>query len=368
MSDHEFENYLTLISRFLRLNPAQREAIGEELRDHFESRLAELIDAGKSRHEAVRLALAEFGDAVGLAAEFTHISIARRRRLVMRCTVASVAALAAAVLVAMAVWPENRAGQGARNALAENAVKAPEKPGAAAIPTEDSLTAATEAKLERFMSVDVADQPLSEYFTTLSDFLNMPVFLDTAALRDATIDPATTPVGLALKDIRLRTLLNLMLGQHNLGYTVRDGILIVSTKEKLSNELVTRVYDCRNILNADPKSGVNEKRDSSNGSVRQSAFENQESPSGDSRSIFHLIQASPSTTTPTKRPRGSTPSEKLIDVICTTIAPPSWDEVGGQGSICEYNGLLVVSQTAEIQAQVATLLDQIAGKLAATKK
>jgi hypothetical protein len=36
MSDHEFENYLTLISRFLRLSPAQREAIGEELRDHFD--------------------------------------------------------------------------------------------------------------------------------------------------------------------------------------------------------------------------------------------------------------------------------------------------------------------------------------------
>ncbi len=90
MPDHEFENYLTLISRFLRLSPAQREAIGEELRDHFESRLTELINAGKSHDEAVRLALAEFGDAAGLAAEFSHISQARRRRLVMRCTVASV--------------------------------------------------------------------------------------------------------------------------------------------------------------------------------------------------------------------------------------------------------------------------------------
>jgi hypothetical protein len=206
MSDHEFENYLTLISRFLRLNPAQREAIGEELRDHFESRLAELIDAGKSHHEAVRLALAEFGDAAGLAAEFTHISQARRRRLVMRCTVASVAALAAAVLVAMAVWPENRVGQGARNALAENAVKVPEKLGAASVPTEDSLTAETEAKLQRFLSVEVADQPLSEYMASLADQLKIQVIFDTAALRDATIDPSTTPVGLVLKNVRGKTL------------------------------------------------------------------------------------------------------------------------------------------------------------------
>ena len=116
------------------------------MRDHLESRLAELIDAGKSHHDAVRLALAEFGDAAGLAAEFTHISIARRRRLVMRCTVASVATLAAAVLVAMAVWPENRAGEG-RERDGGKRRQSTEKPGAAAIPTEDSLTAETEAKI-----------------------------------------------------------------------------------------------------------------------------------------------------------------------------------------------------------------------------
>src|SRR3954468_20998265 len=56
MSDREFENYLTLIGRLLRLSPAQREAIGEELRDHFESRLAELVERGLAHDEAVRIA------------------------------------------------------------------------------------------------------------------------------------------------------------------------------------------------------------------------------------------------------------------------------------------------------------------------
>src|SRR3954466_1952312 len=128
MSDREFENYLTLIGRLLRLSPAQREAIGEELRDHFESRLAELLEAGRAHDEAVRIALEEFGDAAGLAASFTSISQTRRRRLIMRCTVGSVAAIAAAVVVAMAVWPENHAGRVVAKAVAQNEEKRVELP------------------------------------------------------------------------------------------------------------------------------------------------------------------------------------------------------------------------------------------------
>ncbi len=135
--------------------------------------------------------------------------------------------------------------------LAENAVKTPEKSGAASVPTEDSLTAETEAKLQRFLSVEVADQPLSEYMASLADQLKIQVIFDTAALRDATIDPSTTPVGLVLKNVRGKTLLGFVLGEHNLTYIVRDGILMVTTTDKANAQLTTRIYDCREILAAD---------------------------------------------------------------------------------------------------------------------
>ncbi|HZZ26964.1 MAG TPA: permease prefix domain 1-containing protein [Pirellulales bacterium] len=109
MSDREFENYLTLIGRLLRLNSKQREAIGEELRDHFESRLAELMGSGFTHERAVQIALEEFGDAAGLATQFSKISQTRKRRILMRCTIASVLGLAAAVFLALAVWPDNHA-------------------------------------------------------------------------------------------------------------------------------------------------------------------------------------------------------------------------------------------------------------------
>jgi hypothetical protein len=360
MPDHEFENYLTLISRFLRLSPAQREAIGEELRDHFESRLTELINAGKSHDEAVRLALAEFGDAAGLAAEFSHISQARRRRLVMRCTVASVAALAAAVFVAMAVWPDHH-GRIVKDAMADNAAKSPEKATTEPIPTEGSLTAETEAKLEQFVKVDVAEQPMSEYFTELSDRLHIPIQFDTSALRDATIDPTTTPVGFQFAHVRVRTLLNLMLGQHAMGYVVRDGILIVSTNDKLNTMLVTRIYDCRDILAADrPENRPWESAKS----IAKIEEHSPKADSGDGSNTKTAASGAPAS----KHVVVGTPVEKLIAVITTVVAAPTWDNVGGQGSIQDYNGLLVVSQTAEVQADVARVLEQIAGKLTATAK
>jgi general secretion pathway protein D len=53
--------------------------------------------------------------------------------------------------------------------------------------------------------------------------------------------------------------------------------------------------------------------------------------------------------------------DSLIDLITTTIAPTSWDTVGGPGSVApfETNLTLVVSQTQEVHEQIADLLQQL---------
>ncbi|MCH7686425.1 MAG: hypothetical protein IH899_07055 [Planctomycetes bacterium] len=109
MSEREFELYLSLLSRFLRLNPNQREEIADELRDHLAERLEELTAEGLSREDAIHRALSEFGDAADLAAHFTHIANRRKRRLIMRCTVGTVVTTAAVILIATAFWPQNPA-------------------------------------------------------------------------------------------------------------------------------------------------------------------------------------------------------------------------------------------------------------------
>src|SRR3972149_6909959 len=49
MSPEEFQNYLGLLSRLLRLKTTEREAIAEELRSHLEESLATLAAEGDGR-------------------------------------------------------------------------------------------------------------------------------------------------------------------------------------------------------------------------------------------------------------------------------------------------------------------------------
>jgi general secretion pathway protein D len=53
--------------------------------------------------------------------------------------------------------------------------------------------------------------------------------------------------------------------------------------------------------------------------------------------------------------------DPLIELITTTIAPQSWDEVGGPGSISGFdtNLSLVVSQTQDVHEKIADLLEQL---------
>ena len=79
MSEQEFESYLRLLGRLLRLSDEQREAIRHELEDHMAERLAELLERGYTRDEAVATALDEFGDAAALASDSPAVEPPPRR-------------------------------------------------------------------------------------------------------------------------------------------------------------------------------------------------------------------------------------------------------------------------------------------------
>ena len=49
----------------------------------------------------------------------------------------------------------------------------------------------------------------------------------------------------------------------------------------------------------------------------------------------------------------------LIGLITSTIAPDTWDDVGGRGSINGLGQTLVISQTASVHEQVAALLQAL---------
>src|SRR5262245_1806993 len=119
MSDHEFNNYLMLLSGLLRLGEKQRRAIAEELRSHLEDRLEELLARGVPPEQAIGQALAEFGDAAGLAAQFASISRGRRRRWLMRAISFSAAAMVLIAAGLVLFWPGRHAGPGIAAVVAQ---------------------------------------------------------------------------------------------------------------------------------------------------------------------------------------------------------------------------------------------------------
>lgn len=52
-------------------------------------------------------------------------------------------------------------------------------------------------------------------------------------------------------------------------------------------------------------------------------------------------------------------ADSLINLITTNVEPQTWDEVGGPGTISEYHGLIVVTQTAQIHKKVERVLDML---------
>ncbi len=105
-----------------------------------------------------------------------------------------------------------------------------------------------------------------------------------------------------------------MLRQMELTYVVRDELLIITTPEVAERELSTRVYRVKDFVEV-PEGMV-----------------------GPGAAAGNL--------------------DALVQLIHATIAPDAWNDVGGVGAITGIGpwGLLVVSQSDEVQRQVAGLL------------
>lgn len=276
MPEREFEIYLSVLSRLLRLTAQQKAAISDELRDHLEERLTELIQSGKSREAAIELAISEFGDVAGLAIDFTRASGQRIRRLVMRSTIA-VAMLAA--LTAFFIGNPNpnpgglqndravaqdsgdakkvdspKAVGGPKLAQADVASQQPVNPGPQRI--EHNFPAAP-AALDQPTNFEFVDTPLIDVLQFLSDLHKIPIMLDKQSLADLGIEGdapisltvVSPKVGNADDEVSLRQVLDWLSRDLRLAWCVKDGIIHVTdtdTESELNQR--TASYNIRPLV------------------------------------------------------------------------------------------------------------------------
>lgn len=158
-------------------------------------------------------------------------------------------------------------------------------------------------KLNDPVSVAFRDMPLETAVESLADESGLDIRLDQPALRAVRIRPRE-PVTLTLSDSKLQTVLEAVLMDLDLRWILRDGVLWVTSREEAEALLKTAVYDVRDLC------------------------------------------------------RDADESDALLNAITVQAAPPTWDVVGGPGSIqFAKPGTMVVLHEERVLLQILDLLE-----------
>ncbi|MBN2579113.1 MAG: serpin family protein [Pirellulales bacterium] len=167
------------------------------------------------------------------------------------------------------------------------------------------------------LTVKYVETPLSEVSDDLEKKLALPVRLDHRALDELAV-ATDTPVTFSVSGIPAKSALNLMMRELGLTYQPYCEILSITSQQEVEspNRDFIRVYDVSDLP----------------------AYRDEQG-------------------------RGVPDFVEILDFITLTVAPQSWDAVGGLGSIREFqNGslqVLVVSQTWQIHERIEQLLSDL---------
>ncbi|MBA3313778.1 MAG: PDZ domain-containing protein [Planctomycetaceae bacterium] len=397
MSQAEFDSYLSLLAKFLRLRSRQRAELADELRDHLDSRLDELLAQGKSREQAIKIALEEFGDAAVLAEDFSRLASRRKRRFVMRCTAASAAVVAAVVLLSVALAPPGPNGPGPQQVVAQLKPEATEADEEAADAAEEAADAAATARTSDEHSVEqravaeldrklgkvipevkFVETPLRDVLTVVGDAIDADVLIAEQALEEDGI-PRDHPVTLSIRrtQVSARTLLDFVLQPLGLTFVNRAGVIYVTTGAEADELLTTKVYNVRDLLenatshSSTPMGGIGGGgfggggKGGIGGGIGGGGF----------FSIYDAVASGVLSQGIGQigggeggmggfgggglAPQATGAAADLIDAIQHATSGEWMDRDGQGGTLSLFNGLLVVRQTDEVHTQVQKLLEAL---------
>jgi type II secretory pathway component GspD/PulD (secretin) len=242
-----------------------------------------------------------------------------------------------------------------------------------------------ERKLTAPISLSFANQPLREVISYIQGDQGLNIFIDEPALADKGIQ-LDYPVTVKLDNISLKSALKLVLSYVHLTYFVADDVLKITTEDQARGKLKPVVYPVGDLVIAVENYGeVGKQPDpvTQLGLVNVNQALNQTMPA----TSFSGMPGGQSVSMPSVPPGGSmanmqpgnfatessggnvqvtkqrqqTHEDMLIKLITNTIAPHSWAEQGGAGTI-DYHPLtlaLVVNQTPDIQDQIQDLLNAL---------
>lgn len=267
-----------------------------------------------------------------------------------------------------------------------------------------------ELEIQKRMSTPIqaryTNQPLASVMDELAQMAGITIHLAPDGLAEQSVQPSQ-PVTLNIQDtIPLKSALNLILEPLNLDYTIRNDVLMITSKSKKDTDTYTVTYPVADLVipipNFQPSSNMGLEgalrsamgTANANAAPWMSAMANAASqpqvvsaqnvnapadaamapggmgqvsvPMGGAGSPSAVVGggASGGFGSPAAGNAGGASQEdfdKLIELIKTTVSPETWDDGGGTGTISSFNVnlSLVVSQTQEVHEQISNLLEQL---------
>ncbi|HEY2881766.1 MAG TPA: hypothetical protein VGJ15_05020, partial [Pirellulales bacterium] len=256
-----------------------------------------------------------------------------------------------------------------------------------------------EQRLNTPVSLKYENRPLTEVIDNLSKIVQVNTFIDPEGLKSEGVAPST-PVTIDLsQDISLKSALKLILEPLHLTYIIKDEVLKITSEDAKHGQRYQVTYPVGDLVIRIPNFAPT-GREGINGALREGfgrmgwggaagggnlsgsggmVMANDDSATNTALNPALLAQMQmkggiPLTGSGEKfsgSPQGFGPGgmkggsqadfDSLIDLITSTIAAPTWSEMGGPGTIepFETNLSLVVSQTQEVHEQIADLLQQL---------
>ena len=253
---------------------------------------------------------------------------------------------------------------------------------------------AIQRKLATPVKATHRNQPLSVVLDSLAKQAGVPIHLDMVGLESESVR-SDTPVTISLdQPISLRSALKLLLEPLHLDSVVKDEVLKVTSPRLVKGDVYSVSYQVADLVipipnfSSDGLGITGALRDGYDRISSRNALAVQTGPlpagiNGVSRAASDaavdpaslaqfqggmggmngpLIGSNPSIPFgPPSAGGGQADFQSLIDLIQNTVAPQSWNTVGGQGAIQPFatNLSIVVSQTQEVHEEIADLLEQL---------
>jgi hypothetical protein len=167
-------------------------------------------------------------------------------------------------------------------------------------------------KIDRLQAVDM---PLTSFAEKVHKQTGLLLLIDTRALDDVGIG-TDVPVSIDVRNVSLGSALRTVLRDFELTLLIRDEVVWITSPEESEAYLATKLYPVRDLVTLDGHLPAK---------------------------FAHLV------------------SDELLELVTTTIAPESWADVGGPGSIelVANQWALAVAQTDDVHARLTQQMQRI---------